>query len=125
MNTIIWQRIEGALVFAAVIAGVVMFNSVTPAIPWWLLAVLFLAPDIGFAGYLAGPRVGATVYNILHLYGTGLAVALIGFLVLADSRVGVIGLLWLGHAGFDRMLGYGLKEPTAFADTHLGRIGWR
>lgn len=27
------------------------------------------------------------------------------------------------HVGFDRALGYGLKLPTGFKDTHLGRIG--
>jgi hypothetical protein len=34
-----------------------------------------------------------------------------------------VGFLWLGHAGFDRMLGYGVKLPSGFQDTHLGRIG--
>jgi hypothetical protein len=36
-----------------------------------------------------------------------------------------LGLIWIGHIGFDRALGYGLKYPTAFGDTHLGRIGRR
>ena len=30
-----------------------------------------------------------------------------------------------GSIGIDRALGYGLKFPTAFGDTHLGRIGRR
>jgi hypothetical protein len=29
----------------------------------------------------------------------------------------------LTHIGLDRTLGYGLKLPTDFRDTHLGRIG--
>jgi hypothetical protein len=29
----------------------------------------------------------------------------------------------LAHVGMDRALGYGLKLPTDFRDTHLGRIG--
>ncbi|MEF9606012.1 DUF4260 family protein, partial [Paracoccus sp. PXZ] len=33
------------------------------------------------------------------------------------------GGLWLAHVGFDRVLGYGLKLPSGFRDTHLGRIG--
>ena len=33
------------------------------------------------------------------------------------------GLIWTAHIGFDRALGYGLKYPTGFGDTHLGRIG--
>ena len=31
--------------------------------PWWLYAVLFFAPDLSFLGYLAGPKIGAIVYN--------------------------------------------------------------
>ena len=27
------------------------------------------------------------------------------------------------HIGFDRALGYGLKLPSGFKDTHLGRLG--
>jgi hypothetical protein len=34
-----------------------------------------------------------------------------------------VGFLWLGPGGFDRMLGYGVKLPSGFQDTHLGRIG--
>ena len=34
-----------------------------------------------------------------------------------------VALIWFGHIGVDRLLGYGLKLPTAFQDTHLGRIG--
>lgn len=30
---------------------------------WWLCAILFLAPDLSFAGYFAGPRIGAMIYN--------------------------------------------------------------
>lgn len=34
-----------------------------------------------------------------------------------------LGELWVAHAGFDRMLGYGLKSPEGFTVTHLGTIG--
>jgi hypothetical protein len=34
-----------------------------------------------------------------------------------------VPLIWIGHIGFDRVLGYGLKYPTAFRDTHLGQLG--
>jgi hypothetical protein len=88
-----------------------------------LLALLFFAPDAGVAGYLAGPRVGAIAYNALHLYGVWLALAACGFAVSGDTTPGLLGLLWAGHVGLDRMLGYGLKESTGFGNTHLGRIG--
>lgn len=29
---------------------------------------------------------------------------------------------WLAHIGADRLLGYGLKYPSSFKDTHLQRV---
>src|SRR5581483_12330765 len=51
-------RLEGLALFAAMIALYVLWGG-----KWWLFAVLFLAPDLSFAAYLAGPRFGALVYN--------------------------------------------------------------
>ena len=92
--------------------------------PWWLYALLFFVPDLSFAAYLAGPKAGAMAYNALHTY------ALPALLGLAWLAGGPEWLSWLAliagaHIGFDRMLGYGLKHATGFADTHLGRIGRR
>jgi hypothetical protein len=39
------------------------------------------------------------------------------------TLVVAVALIWSAHCGFDRLLGYGLKYPSAFQDTHLGRIG--
>ncbi len=86
----------------------------------WLL--LFLLPDLSFGAYLIGPRVGAAVYNGMHSYALPLLL-LVTAEVLAQGTLLVIALVWLAHIGFDRMLGYGLKYPTGFRDTHLGRIG--
>ena len=33
-----------------------------------------------------------------------------------------LALIWLVHIGADRLLGYGLKYPTAFGETHLQRV---
>jgi hypothetical protein len=89
---------------------------------WRLFAALFLVPDISFAGYLAGPRFGATAYNAMH--------STIGPLLLAAAGLGfgqplafAIACIWFAHVGFDRALGYGLKHARGFAFTHLGRIG--
>jgi hypothetical protein len=30
--------------------------------------------------------------------------------------------VWFAHIGMDGLAGYGLKYPTAFGDTHLGRV---
>lgn len=89
---------------------------------WMLFAALFLAPDLAFAGYLAGPRAGAAAYNLLHTYAGPILAAIVA---VATGRPPVLALIWGAHVGFDRMLGYGLKYPTAFGDTHLGRIGRR
>ncbi len=121
MSTVRWQRVEAGIVFAAALS-VGISLATDGGIAWWLMLLVFFAPDLAFAGYLAGPRAGALLYNIVHIYGFGAAVAILG-LALESEVAGALGMLWIGHAGFDRMLGYGLKEPTGFADTHLGRIG--
>jgi uncharacterized protein DUF4260 len=83
--------------------------------------LLFLAPDLSFAGYLGGPRVGAVAYNAVHTFVGPVALATVG--VLDDAHVPVqVALIWLAHIGLDRALGYGLKYPTAFKDTHLHRV---
>lgn len=114
-----WQRAEGALVFLAALA--ILMQDWQP-LPWWGALLVFFAPDLSFAGYLAGPRVGAAVYNAVHLYGFGASVMAIGA-ALDQPWITALGFLWLGHSGFDRMLGYGLKLPEGFGHTHLGRIG--
>lgn len=90
--------------------------------PWWLLAVLFLAPDVAMLGYLMGPRVGANAYNLVHTSVLPLALMAVGLGLNAPTATW-IGLIWLFHIAMDRALGYGLKLPTGFQDTHLGRIG--
>jgi hypothetical protein len=92
--------------------------------PWWIFAVLFLAPDLSLLGYLGGPRVGAAAYNAVHSWITVVllfAVAWFGF----DGEVFILSLVFIlgAHIGADRALGYGLKYESGFKDTHLGRIG--
>lgn len=86
---------------------------------WIWFAVLFLAPDIGMVGYLAGPRRGALLYNTFHTYLLPVVLIGAGWYLSASTAVS-IGLIWTAHIGMDRMLGYGLKRPTGFRDTHLG-----
>ena len=31
----------------------------------------------------------------------------------------LLSLIWTAHIGFDRLLGFGLKYPARFKDTHL------
>lgn len=109
-------RIEGGAVCAAALA--VYFDA---DFGWVLLLVLFLAPDLTFVGYAAGPRVGAAVYNAAHTYVGPLALGAGG--IIGDSDLATqLGLIWAAHIGIDRLLGYGLKYPTRFRDTHLQRV---
>ena len=118
-SMIVWQRVEGLL---ALVAGCVLFWQADSGWAWWLAIVVFFAPDLSFAAYALGPRVGAFGYNLVHIYGFGLLVWAVG-LVAAVPALAACGALFLAHAGFDRMLGYGLKSEAGFGVTHLGRIG--
>jgi Domain of unknown function (DUF4260) len=89
---------------------------------WWFYAVLFLAPDVSFAAYGAGPRIGAAVYNALRTTVAPAALAAVGWLAGSPLLLG-IAAIWAAHVGFDRALGYGLKYGTGFGHTHLGPIG--
>lgn len=89
--------------------------------PWWLFVALMLAPDLSMIGFVAGPTVGAAAYDAAHTYAIPVALAAIG--VIADAEVAVqVGLIWLAHIGIDRAIGYGLKHPTGFKDTHLQHV---
>lgn len=72
--------------------------------------------------YLAGPRVGALAYNLVHTYALALPLALAGF-AFGSPVASALALIGVAHIGFDRMLGYGLKYASGFGDTHLSRIG--
>lgn len=110
-------RAEGLAVFVTATFGFFVDGG-----QWWLYLALFLLPDSSFAGYLAGPRIGAAIYNLAHSYVLPLLMALAAWWLNLDWAVHA-ALIWLGHIGFDRMLGYGLKHPTHFTHTHLGPIG--
>ena len=89
---------------------------------WWWFPVLFLAPDLGMLGYVAGPRVGAWTYNVVHHKGVAVGVYVAGALLVVPV-LQLAGVVMLGHSSLDRVFGYGLKYADAFSHTHLGRIG--
>ena len=110
-------RLEGLTLFAGMTLVYWLWGG-----PWWLFAVLFLAPDLSFLGYLAGPRIGAWIYNAMHSSVVPMAMLTVGF-GFAPPLVLSLALIWLAHIGFDRAVGYGLKYERGFGFTHLGRIG--
>jgi hypothetical protein len=110
-------RLEGLTLFAGMTFVYGFWGG-----PWWLYFVLFLAPDLSFLAYLAGPKVGAWVYNAAHSTIIPMAMLTVGF-GFAPPLTLSLALIWLSHIGFDRALGYGLKYQAGFGFTHLGRIG--
>ena len=109
-------RVEGLAVAAGALALYLHLGF-----GWLLLVALALAPDLSAVGYALGPRVGAVAYDIAHCEALPILVGVIGILHGADGHVQV-SLIWLTHIGVDRAVGYGLKYPTAFKDTHLQRV---
>ncbi|HEY3705602.1 MAG TPA: DUF4260 domain-containing protein [Terracidiphilus sp.] len=89
---------------------------------WWMFAALWLLPDLSMLGYLAGPYWGARTYNAIHAYATPVALGLCAFLLNAKGLLPV-AVIWANHIAVDRVLGYGLKYPSRFGWTHLGRTG--
>jgi len=118
MRAVDWiLRAESLAIF---VAGVLLYLQLNgPGL--WLLPLL-LAPDLSLVGYLAGPRVGAVTYNLAHNLVTALGLLAVGWFV-PVAPLALAGAVLIAHVGMDRSLGYGLKLPTDFKDTHLGRIG--
>ena len=90
--------------------------------PWWYFPLLLFAPDLSMAGYAAGPRLGAIIYNIIHHRALALLLYVVGLLG-AVPILSLAGIILFAHSSLDRALGYGLKFPDAFTNTHLGRTG--
>jgi hypothetical protein len=109
-------RVEGLAVLAV---SLIVYQHT--AASWWQFALLLLVPDVFMLGYIVNNRVGASIYNLVHTYG--------GPAILSASSISLHRLelvpyiaIWTAHIGMDRALGFGLKYPTAFKDTHLQRV---
>jgi Domain of unknown function (DUF4260) len=109
-------HVEG---FAVAVAAIALYFHAD--YPWWLLLALALAPDLSMVGYLAGSTIGAAVYDAAHTYALPVALGAVGLIVDAETAV-QLGLIWLTHIGVDRAVGYGLKYPSGFKETHLQRV---
>ncbi|OQP54449.1 DUF4260 domain-containing protein [Niastella populi] len=100
--------------------SIVLFSQLSFA--WWWYLGLILAPDLSMLGYAVNTRIGALMYNFFHHKGVAIIVYA-GGLYLANEGLQLAGIILFGHSSMDRMLGYGLKYPDSFQNTHLGMIG--
>lgn len=112
-----WLRTEG---LAALLGAAAGWGALGGDPVWFLL--LLIVPDVSMLGYLGGPHAGAIAYNVIHNWATAALVVGAGLVVQAPALT-FAGMILVGHVGADRLFGYGLKYPTGFRDTHLGRIG--
>jgi|SRR5579862_135812 len=106
-------HLEGAVVFVISLLAYHWSHG-----SWLLFALLFLVPDLSMIGYAVNVRVGAVAYNAVHTYVVPLLLAAFAFRV-GDQSSWKLALIWTAHIGMDRALGFGLKYPTHFKDTHL------
>jgi hypothetical protein len=113
MNPRFLLQLEGAFVFVSSLLAY-RYNHGS----WLQFVLLFLVPDVSMFGYLVNTRIGAIVYNAIHTYVGPLILA--GYSLWAGHHTRLLlALTWFAHIGFDRLLGFGLKYPTRFKDTHL------
>lgn len=114
-----WLRAEG---LAGLALGWLAWQSFGGELIWFV--PLLFVPDMSMLGYLRGPHAGAISYNLGHNWFVGGLVLGAGWWF-AIAPIALAGAILVAHTGVDRLFGYGLKYPTSFHDTHLGRIGKR
>ena len=106
-------HLEGGAVF---IATLIVYQRIHGG--WLLFALLFLVPDVSMIGYTISTRIGAITYNAVHTYVGPLVLGGYSFFT-GEQLPMLLTVIWISHIGFDRMLGFGLKYPSRFKDTHL------
>jgi hypothetical protein len=109
-------HLEGAAVFAAAV-----FVYFTLGLTWWVLLLFLLAPDLAALGYLFGPKVGSVAYNLAHTTVWPIVIGVAGWW-LGWTWTAPVALIWLAHIGLDRMIGYGLKYPDSFKQSHMQKV---
>jgi len=115
MKTVL--KLEEVALFAL---GIFMFAQLDFA--WWWFLILLLVPDIGMLGYVVNTKVGAFTYNLFHHRTIAVLLLIFGY-IYGNQLLLLSGVVLFSHIAFDRMLGYGLKYPDNFKNTHLGQIG--
>ena len=112
-----WLRVEA---LTLLIGSMIAYRTTHAS--WWLIVILFLAPDTFALGYLVNARLGARLYNLAHSTPLPATVTGLGYFA-ASPALMAIGLVGLVHIGVDRLVGYGLKYDDDDQHTHLGQLG--
>jgi hypothetical protein len=112
-----WLRLEGLAAFGLGIALYALTDT-----NWLFFVPLLLLPDASAIGFMVSPRIGTFTYNLFHQWAPGFIALAIG-LWLSSAEIQLIAAILIAHVGMDRAVGYGLKLPGSFRDTHLGRMG--
>jgi hypothetical protein len=113
----LWLRAEAVAVFGLSVA--LYWHT---GAPWWMFLALFFTPDLAMLLYLASQEAGSTAYNLVHNYVPALCLLIVAVTVHQHFLI-PFAAIWTGHIAFDRALGYGLKYPGSFKETHLGPVG--
>lgn len=87
---------------------------------WPMFVLLLFIPDVSMLGYLKNAIWGARIYNLFHTYLLPASLFIFGWL--RYPALISLALIWFTHIGLGRLLGYGLKPPSGFKDTHLGKL---
>lgn len=113
---VIFQKIESLAILVAAVAAYYRLGF-----SWPVFFIFLLMPDISMVGYLLNAKTGAIIYNIGHSYFSPIILA--GITEYFGIPLGLgLALVWTIHIAADRMMGFGLKLPTGFHQTHLGTI---
>jgi len=112
----LFLRIEALAIFVAGIAAYGQLGGL-----WLAFVPLLFVPDISMIGFVRNARLGALTYDVGHNLGTAGAALGLG-LWLGVGWLAIAGAVLVAHIGMDRVLGYGLKYPTEFKDTHLQHV---
>jgi hypothetical protein len=111
------MHVEGLIIF---LSALFLYSQTGGS--WWLFLLFLLTPDISMIGYLRDKKLGALLYNLVHNYVLAFILMVVGLFIVPNETIMFAGIILLAHVGLDRLLGYGLKYPSNFKDTHLQKV---
>jgi hypothetical protein len=114
-----WLQLEELALF---LFSIYLFAQLPFA--WWWYPLLFFSPDLSMVFMAAGKRLGGLAYNLIHHRALALGLFVMGAW-LALPALSLAGVILLGHASLDRLLGFGLMEGESFTHAHLKLTGTR